>query len=167
MAADNKSIIQNFQRDIDTGRASILDAYLGSSYNDHNPPPFASKTAGVADKVQFRNEDLFETDFKEASVVTLYLLQSLHVKLRTTRGAIGPRQDEAAISCLLQTYGSDSGPNLCQHMMSGYRSLTVGEAHLDDLANHTIPRDATSVACGVAGAEGRREADATDHHVPR
>jgi cyclopropane fatty-acyl-phospholipid synthase-like methyltransferase len=37
---------------------------------------------GVADKVIFRNEDLFEADIKEASVVTLYLLQSLNVKLR-------------------------------------------------------------------------------------
>jgi len=38
--------------------------------------------AGVADKVSFRNEDLFEADIKEATVVTLYLLQSLNVKLR-------------------------------------------------------------------------------------
>lgn len=38
--------------------------------------------AGVADRVTFLNEDLFETDFKEATVVTLYLLQSLNVKLR-------------------------------------------------------------------------------------
>lgn len=38
--------------------------------------------AGVTDKVQFRNEDLFEADFKEATVVTLYLLPSLNVKLR-------------------------------------------------------------------------------------
>ncbi len=48
MTADNKTVIQNYQRDIDSGRASILDAYIGSSYNDHNPPPFASKTPGMA-----------------------------------------------------------------------------------------------------------------------
>ena len=30
----------------------------------------------------FRNEDLFEADIKEATVVTLYLLQSLNLKLR-------------------------------------------------------------------------------------
>ena len=35
-----------------------------------------AKTAGVADKVQFRQEDLFEADIKEATVVTLYLLTS-------------------------------------------------------------------------------------------
>ena len=31
------------------------------------------------DKVAFRNEDLFEADIHEATVVTLYLLQSLNV----------------------------------------------------------------------------------------
>jgi precorrin-6B methylase 2 len=37
---------------------------------------------GVTGLVQFRNEDLFEADIKDASVVTLYLLTSLNLKLR-------------------------------------------------------------------------------------
>src|SRR5437762_8601799 len=37
---------------------------------------------GVAQLVQFRQEDLFKTDFSEATVVTLYLLPDLNVKLR-------------------------------------------------------------------------------------
>lgn len=41
-----------------------------------------AKEAGVTDLVTFRNEDLFEADFSEASVVTLYLLPSLNQKLR-------------------------------------------------------------------------------------
>jgi hypothetical protein len=36
----------------------------------------------VTNLVTFRNEDLFEADIKEASVVTLYLLTSLNIKLR-------------------------------------------------------------------------------------
>jgi predicted O-methyltransferase YrrM len=39
------------------------------------------KTAGVADKVRFLNQDLFTTDISEATVVTLYLLPSLNLKL--------------------------------------------------------------------------------------
>ena len=39
---------------------------------------------GVADKVRFVNGDIFATDFTQASVVTLYLLPSLNVKLRPT-----------------------------------------------------------------------------------
>ncbi len=41
-----------------------------------------ARAAGVEHLVQFRNADLFETDFSEATVVTLYLLPSLNVKLR-------------------------------------------------------------------------------------
>ena len=37
--------------------------------------------ANVGDKVRFLNQDLFETDLSEATVITLYLLPSLNVKL--------------------------------------------------------------------------------------
>ena len=38
--------------------------------------------AGVADRVQFRQEDLFKTDLREATVVTMYLLTSVNMRLR-------------------------------------------------------------------------------------
>ncbi|HEV2748872.1 MAG TPA: class I SAM-dependent methyltransferase [Allosphingosinicella sp.] len=38
--------------------------------------------AGVTDRVSFRQEDLFEADFAEATVVTLYLLDTLNERLR-------------------------------------------------------------------------------------
>lgn len=41
-----------------------------------------AKEAGVTDLVVFRQEDLFEADFSEATVVTLYLLPSVNLKLR-------------------------------------------------------------------------------------
>jgi ribosomal protein L11 methylase PrmA len=40
-----------------------------------------AKAAAVSDRVRFLNQDLFETDLSEATVVTLYLLPSLNVKL--------------------------------------------------------------------------------------
>src|SRR5687768_18282957 len=39
------------------------------------------KTAGVGDKVRFLNQDLFTTNISEATVVTLYLLPSLNLKV--------------------------------------------------------------------------------------
>ena len=39
------------------------------------------KTAGVGDRARFLNEDLFETNISEATVVTLYLLPGLNLKL--------------------------------------------------------------------------------------
>ena len=41
-----------------------------------------ARVAGVTGLVQFRNEDLFQTNISEATVVTLYLLESLNEKLR-------------------------------------------------------------------------------------
>jgi SAM-dependent methyltransferase len=38
--------------------------------------------AGVADRVKFIEQDLFKTDLKEASVVTLYLLPEVNLRLR-------------------------------------------------------------------------------------
>jgi precorrin-6B methylase 2 len=39
------------------------------------------KQSGLGDKVRFLNQDLFTTDLSEATVVTLYLLPSLNLKL--------------------------------------------------------------------------------------
>jgi ribosomal protein L11 methylase PrmA len=41
-----------------------------------------AKKAGVEKLVQFRQEDLFKADFREATIITLYLLPDLNVKLR-------------------------------------------------------------------------------------
>jgi ubiquinone/menaquinone biosynthesis C-methylase UbiE len=38
--------------------------------------------AGVSDRVNFREGDLFKTDLSEATVVTLYLLSSVNLQLR-------------------------------------------------------------------------------------
>jgi predicted RNA methylase len=46
--------------------------------------------AGVGDKVKFLNQDLFETDISQATVVTLYLLPSLNVKLMPTLKRLKP-----------------------------------------------------------------------------
>ena len=41
-----------------------------------------AKTAGVTDRVTFAVQDLFQTDFKDATVVTLYLLPEVNLRLR-------------------------------------------------------------------------------------
>ena len=38
--------------------------------------------AGVADRTQFRQQDIFTADFREATVVTMYLLTGVNMKLR-------------------------------------------------------------------------------------
>ena len=41
-----------------------------------------ARKAGVTHRVSFRNEDLFEADIADATVVALYLLQTLNYRLR-------------------------------------------------------------------------------------
>jgi SAM-dependent methyltransferase len=56
---------------------------------EYNPDMVAlarrnAQRAGVSNKVTFLNGDIFETDFSDATVVTMYLLPSLNLKLRDT-----------------------------------------------------------------------------------
>lgn len=48
------------------------------------------KSAGVGDKVRFVEGDLFQQDLSEATVITLYLLPSLNLKLRPTLWKLKP-----------------------------------------------------------------------------
>jgi SAM-dependent methyltransferase len=41
-----------------------------------------ARQAGVSDKVRFLQQDLFESDLSEATVVTIYLLPELNLRLR-------------------------------------------------------------------------------------
>ena len=46
--------------------------------------------AGVRDKVTFLNQDLFETDLRPATVITLYLLREMNVKLMPSLKRLKP-----------------------------------------------------------------------------
>ena len=49
-----------------------------------------ARQANVADKVEFRQADIFTTDYSSASVVTLYLLPEINLKLRPTLLKMNP-----------------------------------------------------------------------------
>lgn len=49
-----------------------------------------AEKAGVADKVEFREEDLFETDLSKATVITMYLLTKINMQLRPTLEKLKP-----------------------------------------------------------------------------
>ncbi|MDA1315434.1 MAG: class I SAM-dependent methyltransferase [Acidobacteria bacterium] len=71
------------------GRIAVSAAKLGARAVgiDIDPERIAESkdtalAAGVTSRVTFRNEDLFTADISEATVVTLYLLRSLNIRLR-------------------------------------------------------------------------------------
>lgn len=49
-----------------------------------------AREAGVADRVEFREQDLFETDLGRATVVTMYLLPEVNLQLRPRLLALAP-----------------------------------------------------------------------------
>ncbi|WP_432710988.1 SAM-dependent methyltransferase [Pedobacter sp.] len=49
-----------------------------------------AKEAGVSNRVKFVNADLFETDLNKATVITMYLLPSVNMKLRPKILALKP-----------------------------------------------------------------------------
>ncbi|MEK7360629.1 MAG: SAM-dependent methyltransferase, partial [Pseudomonadota bacterium] len=53
-----------------------LDSSLVEESNE------AARKAGVADRARFFARDLFDTDIREASVLTMYLLSSVNLELR-------------------------------------------------------------------------------------
>ena len=50
----------------------------------------SARRAGVANRVEFRQQDLFETDLSKATVVTLYLLPEVNLQLRPKLQALKP-----------------------------------------------------------------------------
>jgi SAM-dependent methyltransferase len=49
-----------------------------------------AKRAGVADRVEFRVQDLFTTDLSKATVITMYLLPEVNLQLRPRLLALKP-----------------------------------------------------------------------------
>ncbi|MBV7484880.1 cyclopropane-fatty-acyl-phospholipid synthase family protein [Bordetella sp. BOR01] len=71
------------------GRTVITAAQRGATARgiEFNPDMVAlarqaAQAAGVADRAKFEQADIFESDFSEATVITLFLLPDLNVKLR-------------------------------------------------------------------------------------
>jgi SAM-dependent methyltransferase len=50
----------------------------------------SARDAGVADRVAFREQDLFKTDLSRASVITMYLLPEVNLQLRPALLALKP-----------------------------------------------------------------------------
>ena len=84
---------EDFVIDLGSGDGRIAIAAVkdhgakGAMGVDLNPQRIAeananAREAGVADKVEFREQNLFDTDFSKASVLTMYLLPDVNVSLR-------------------------------------------------------------------------------------
>lgn len=67
-----------------------------------------ARAEGVADKVKIIQGDIFETDFSHATVVTLYLLPELNLRLRPTLLRMKPGTRVVSHSFLMEDWQSDA-----------------------------------------------------------
>jgi hypothetical protein len=75
-SGDGRIVITAAQEYGARGMGVDIDPALVQQANDR------ARQAGVSDRVQFVQQDLFETDISEATVVTLYLLPDVNLRLR-------------------------------------------------------------------------------------
>src|SRR5256886_1418375 len=66
-----------------------------------------AQKAGVADRGQFRRADIFQTDFSQASVITLYLLPALNMRLRPQILAMKPGTRVVSHSFTMEDWEAD------------------------------------------------------------
>ena len=83
-SGDGRIVILAARRFEATGLGVEIDPRLVEQSKAH------ARNAGVADKVEFREQDLFKTDLTPATVVTLYLLQEVNLQLRPSLLALKP-----------------------------------------------------------------------------
>ncbi len=83
-SGDGRIVITAAKRFGATGLGVEIVPDLVKQSQDH------ARKAGVAAKVEFRTQDLFETDLARASVVTMYLLPDVNLQLRDRLLALPP-----------------------------------------------------------------------------
>lgn len=80
----------------------------------------AAEKEGVSDRATFRQADIFETDFSEATVLTLFLLPSLNLKLRPTILDMKPGTRVVSNSFTMDDWRPEQSVELQENCNSSY-----------------------------------------------
>ena len=106
----------DFHMDLGSGDGKIVIAAakrgakaLGIEYNPEMVKLATdnAQKAGVGDKASFRRADIFQTDFSQATVITLYLLPALNMKLRPQLLAMKPGTRIVSHSFTMEDWEAD------------------------------------------------------------
>ena len=130
-----------------------------------------AEAEGVADKVRFEQGDIFESDFSEATVVTLFLLPELNLKLRPTLLGMKPGTRVVSNSFTMDNWTPDETAVLAENCtnfcrahfwivpakVAGTWRLGDGELRLTQnfqMLEGTLTRDGKPMAISEAKMQG-------------
>jgi 2-polyprenyl-3-methyl-5-hydroxy-6-metoxy-1,4-benzoquinol methylase len=98
-----------------------------------------AKAAGVSDHAHFRKADLFETDFSQATVITMFLLPQINLKLRPKILALKPGTRVVSNTFTMDDWEPDEKADLTSTCDAHYCSpmLWIVPAHV--AGTHKLP----------------------------
>ena len=105
----------------------------------------SARAAGVADRAEFREQDLFKTDLSAASVITMYLLPEVNMQLRPSLLGLKP-------GTRLVSHDWDMGdwqPD--QTVTVAAPDKPIGREKSSRLHLWVVPAHVTGLWCGAAG----------------
>ena len=106
-----------------------------------------AQAAGVADRAEFREQDLFKTDLSAASVITMYLLPAVNLALRPALLGLKP-------GTRLVSHDWDLGDWTPDRTVTVQApGKTVGREKTSDLHLWVVPAPAAGLWCGAEGLQ--------------
>lgn len=110
----------------------------------------SAQEAGVADKVAFREQDLFKTDLSPATVVTMYLLPEVNLQLRPALLALRPGTRVVSHDWDMGDWKPD------QTTVVAVPDKKVGLDKSSKVHLWTVPARVAGLWCGTGAARGER-----------
>lgn len=109
----------------------------------------AAQQAGVQQRVEFREQDLFKTDLSKASVITMYLLPEVNLQLR-------PLLLQLAPGTRIVSHDWDMGDWLPDQTLTvAAPDKKIGREKVSHLHRWVVPARAEGLWCGAGGAQLR------------
>jgi SAM-dependent methyltransferase len=108
----------------------------------------SARAAGVADRAEFREQDLFKTDLAAASVITLYLLPEVNLQLRPALLALKPGTRLVSHDWDMGDWQPDESVTVAAP------DKPIGREKLSRLYLWVVPAQAAGLWCAAAGLRG-------------
>ena len=109
----------------------------------------AARRAGVADRAEFREQDLFKTDLSAATVITMYLLPDVNLQLRPALLKLAPGTRIVSHDWDMGDWAPD------ETLTVDAPDKPIGREKKSRVHRWVVPAQAQGLWCGAAGTQLR------------